>query len=90
MNRHKRRSEIISTAILVKSFGELWIDELKPLTIPMLPRGDFPATGDETPDLREYLRVIGYLQYLTLIRPDIQYAVNKLSPAVVIQIGSVT
>jgi hypothetical protein len=37
------------------------------------------ANGSPLVDPTEYQRVIGALQYLSLTRPDISFAVNKLS-----------
>jgi len=51
----------------------------KPASTPMLQGGTFPDEEGQSPDQRDYRRIIGSLQYLTLTRPDIQYSVNKLS-----------
>lgn len=54
--------------------------DCKPVNSPM----DFKSAlsiheGDLLPDASHYMRLIGRLIYLTLSRPDITFAVNKLS-----------
>lgn len=45
----------------------------------MLAKQDLFSEGDTIPQIKEYRRIIGSLQYLTLTRLDIQSAMNKLS-----------
>lgn len=54
--------------------------DAKPLSVPMDPSIKFNDT-DGTPlyDISQYRRLIGRLMYLTVSRPDITYAVNRLS-----------
>ena len=52
----------------------------KPAIIPMDPKMQLTATdGDVLTDISQYRRLIGRLLYLTLSRPDITFAVHKLS-----------
>ncbi|XP_068661644.1 uncharacterized protein [Aristolochia californica] len=52
----------------------------KPTTVPMDPKLHLTATeGDLLPDITHYRRFVGKLLYLTLSRPDITFAVHKLT-----------
>ena len=52
----------------------------KPTTCPMDPKIQLDAsTGDVLPDVSIYRHLIGCLLYLTIFRPDITFAVHKLS-----------
>lgn len=52
----------------------------KPLTVPMEPNLKLSlSTGTALPDAAVYRRLVGRLLYLTHTRPDITYAVHKLS-----------
>ncbi|CAA7050582.1 unnamed protein product [Microthlaspi erraticum] len=54
--------------------------DAKPVPTPMCPTTKLTLTsGDPLPDAKEFRAVIGSLQYLSLTRPDISFAVNKLS-----------
>ncbi|KAG7588381.1 Integrase catalytic core [Arabidopsis suecica] len=52
----------------------------KPSSIPMEPSLKLVSDGDEPPmaDPASYRRLVGKMMYLTITRPDITYAVNKL------------
>ncbi|KAG7554602.1 Retrotransposon Copia-like N-terminal [Arabidopsis suecica] len=51
----------------------------KPSSVPMIPNVKLLKTdGDLLGDKEEYRRIVGKLMYLTITRPDITYAVNKL------------
>jgi len=51
----------------------------RPLSTPIASRPKFSAhEGELLNDPTEYRQVIGALQYCTLTRPDISYAVNQL------------
>ncbi|CAL9245770.1 unnamed protein product [Arabidopsis halleri] len=52
----------------------------KPVATPMASSPKLTAnTGTKLTDATEYRRVVGSLQYLAFTRPDISYAVNRLS-----------
>lgn len=51
----------------------------KPTIIPMEPNIKFSNTDDTNVDPSSYRRIIGQLLYLTTTRPDITFAVHKLS-----------
>ncbi|KAG7536467.1 Integrase catalytic core [Arabidopsis suecica] len=52
----------------------------KPVTTPMATSPKLPLhSGTRLPDPKEYRAVVGSLQYLALTRPDLSYAVNRLS-----------
>ena len=52
----------------------------KPVSTPMASSPKLTLNSDSPlSDPREYRQVVGSLQYLSLTRPDISYAVNKLS-----------
>lgn len=52
----------------------------KPVSTPMASSPKLTLTsGAALSDPREYKQVVGSLQYLSLTRPDISYAVNRLS-----------
>ncbi|CAL8990669.1 unnamed protein product, partial [Prunus brigantina] len=53
--------------------------EAKPVSTPAISGKRFSITdGDPLPDATEYRSVVGALQYLTLTRPDIAFAVNQV------------
>lgn len=71
LSQHKYIQDLLQTTNMIGAK-----DVLAPLsTSTSLHLIDGTATMDST----EYRRVIGNLQYLSLTRPDISYAVNKLS-----------
>ncbi|XP_068647981.1 uncharacterized mitochondrial protein AtMg00810-like [Aristolochia californica] len=52
----------------------------KPTLVPMDPKLHLTATdGDLLPDITHYRRLVGKLLYLTLSRPDITFAIHKLT-----------
>lgn len=54
----------------------------KPVSVPMEPNlelSDSPTSGDLLPDASVYRKLVGKLLYLTHTRPDITYALHKLS-----------
>ncbi|KAL9300604.1 putative RNA-directed DNA polymerase [Arabidopsis thaliana] len=52
----------------------------KPIATPMATTPKLTLnSGTKLPDATEYRRVVGSLQYLAFTRPDISYAVNRLS-----------
>lgn len=55
------------------------MENAKPATTPMAVNFDFSSEEEPMEKAREYRRVIGSLQYITMTRPDVQVAVNILS-----------
>lgn len=55
------------------------MDSLKPAVIPMFPNFDLNAKSRPILETKEYMRMIGSLQYITLTQPNVQLAVNWLS-----------
>ncbi|XP_019084251.1 PREDICTED: uncharacterized protein LOC109125910 [Camelina sativa] len=51
----------------------------KPSSLPMIPNLKmYKEQGDLLEDRKQYRRIVGKLMYLTITRPDITFAVNKL------------
>lgn len=67
------------TQYLVNLLRSCNLDNLRPSTTPMVTNLDLHSEEEPIEQAKEYRRVIRSLQYLTLMRPDIQYSVNKLS-----------
>lgn len=55
------------------------LDNLKPSVTPMVANLDLCPQGNPIINAREYRRIVGSLQYITLMRSDVQLAVNHLS-----------
>lgn len=55
------------------------LENLKPSSTPMITKQDLVSQEKEIDNPKEYRRVVGSLQYLTLTQPEIQFAVNMLS-----------
>ncbi|KAJ0844517.1 putative RNA-directed DNA polymerase [Helianthus annuus] len=53
--------------------------EAKPAPTPLSTNVSFVSTGESFPDVTHYRSIVGALQYLTITRPDISYAVNQVS-----------
>ncbi|KAI3780486.1 hypothetical protein L2E82_10467 [Cichorium intybus] len=53
--------------------------ESKPVHTPLAPHDSFTSIGDPFSDTTLYRSLVGALQYLTITRPDISYAVNQVS-----------
>lgn len=54
--------------------------DCKPVTTPMAASTQLTLNGgDPLPDASQYRSIVGSLQYLSFTRPDISFAVNKLS-----------
>ncbi|XP_019173195.1 PREDICTED: uncharacterized protein LOC109168598 [Ipomoea nil] len=55
------------------------MEDCKPILTPVsTTKSGFPAESDPLPDPTLFRRLAGALQYLTIIRPDLSYAVNRL------------
>ncbi|KAJ0580159.1 putative RNA-directed DNA polymerase [Helianthus annuus] len=53
--------------------------DAKPAPTPLSTNVSFISTGTTFPDATFYRSIVGALQYLTITRPDISYAVNQVS-----------
>ncbi|KAJ0834758.1 putative RNA-directed DNA polymerase [Helianthus annuus] len=53
--------------------------EAKPAPTPLSTNVSFMSVGEPYPDTTHYRSIVGALQYLTITRPDISYAVNQVS-----------
>lgn len=51
----------------------------KPVSTPLAPHESFVKHGDLFEDVTLYRSLVGALQYLTITRPDLSYAVNQVS-----------
>ncbi|KAJ0853298.1 putative RNA-directed DNA polymerase [Helianthus annuus] len=70
LNQSKYTMDILSRAKML---------EAKPAPTPLSANVSFVSTGTAFPDITFYRSIIGALQYLTITRPDISYAVNQVS-----------
>jgi len=50
----------------------------KPISSPTEPGSRLILSGDHLPDAHLYRSVVGALQYVTITRPEISYAVNRV------------
>lgn len=64
---------------LVNLLNKHDFQNLKPISTPMQHSQQFYSDAEVIEKATEYRRIIGSLQYLTMSRPDISYAVNKLA-----------
>ena len=53
--------------------------DAKPVSTPLAANAAFVTTGEPFDDPTTYRSLVGALQYLTITRPDISYAVNQVS-----------
>ncbi|XP_021979508.1 secreted RxLR effector protein 161-like [Helianthus annuus] len=53
--------------------------DAKPAPTPLSSNVSFVSAGTPFPDTTQYRSIVGALQYLTITRPDIAYAVNQVS-----------
>ncbi|XP_023745745.1 uncharacterized mitochondrial protein AtMg00810-like [Lactuca sativa] len=70
LSQSKYAHAIVSRAGLLES---------KPVATPLSPSVSFVASGTPYQDPTHYRSLVGALQYLTITRPDISYAVNQVS-----------
>ncbi|KAI3494496.1 hypothetical protein L1887_40744 [Cichorium endivia] len=68
LNQSKYAHDILERAYLLDS---------KPVTTPLASNTTFATTGELFHDPTHYRSLVGALQYLTITRPDISYAVNQ-------------
>src|SRR3954464_15733028 len=72
-----RLSQLKYTLDLLKKFS---MTECKPCSTPVCAKKQLSASyGDPLADATEYRKLVGSLQYLTFIRPDIAYAVHHVA-----------
>lgn len=67
------------TQYLVNLLHSSDMDNLKSTVTPIVANLDLHPQGSPIPNAKEYRRIVGSLQYVTLTRPDVQLAVNRLS-----------
>ncbi|XP_022003364.1 uncharacterized mitochondrial protein AtMg00810-like [Helianthus annuus] len=53
--------------------------DAKPAQTPLSTNANFVSAGDPFPDATHYRSIVGALQYLMIMRPNISYAVNQVS-----------
>ncbi|KAJ0824902.1 putative RNA-directed DNA polymerase [Helianthus annuus] len=53
--------------------------DAKPVSTPLTPHESFTVDGEPCTDPTAYRSLVGALQYLTITRPDLSYAVNQVS-----------
>ncbi|XP_021984773.1 uncharacterized mitochondrial protein AtMg00810-like [Helianthus annuus] len=70
LNQSKYAGEILEWAKMV---------DAKPVHTPLPSNVSFSSTGDPYDDPTHYRSIVGVLQYLTITRPDISYAINQVS-----------
>uniref|UniRef100_A0A251TUQ9 Putative zinc finger, CCHC-type n=1 Tax=Helianthus annuus TaxID=4232 RepID=A0A251TUQ9_HELAN len=70
LNQSKYASDILVRACMM---------DAKPATTPLATNVTFSNSGELFSDPTQYRSIVGALQYLTITRPDISYAVNQVS-----------
>lgn len=70
LNQSKYAREILDRAKMM---------DAKPVYTPLSSNISFTSDGELYPDPTHYRSIVGALQYLTITRPDISYAVNQVS-----------
>ncbi|GKA78154.1 uncharacterized mitochondrial protein-like protein, partial [Tanacetum coccineum] len=70
LNQSKYAKEILTRSNMI---------DAKPAPTPLGANVSIVSTGDPFPDPTHYRSIVGALQYLTITRPDISYAVNQIS-----------
>lgn len=64
---------------LINLLASCGMTNLKPSSVPMVANQDLTTQEEPIADGKQFRRILGSLQYLTLTRPDIQFSVNKLA-----------
>ena len=80
VQRNSQGLYLTQTRYIADLLHKTKMSDAKPMPTPMCSSTTLTLqSGDPLPSGTEYRAVIGSLQYLSLTRPDIAYAVNKLS-----------
>ncbi|CAL9023393.1 unnamed protein product [Prunus brigantina] len=79
LTRNSHGLSLTQSKYIVDILKRTKMHEAKPVSTPTISGKRFSITdGDPLPDATEYRSVVGALQYLTLTRPDIAFAVNQV------------
>lgn len=79
LTRNSHGLSLTQSKYIVDLLKRTKMHEAKPVSTPAISGKRFSITdGDPLPDATEYRSVVGALQYLTLTRPDIAFAVNQV------------
>ncbi|KAI3719151.1 hypothetical protein L6452_20045 [Arctium lappa] len=70
LNQSKYAKDILARAQML---------DAKPAPTPLAVNTSFTTSGEPFPDPSHYRSIVGALQYLTITRPDLSYAVNQVS-----------
>ncbi|XP_043725932.1 uncharacterized mitochondrial protein AtMg00810-like [Telopea speciosissima] len=78
-NRSSKGITLTQTKYALQLLERTGMTQCKPINTPM-PSGHKLSTqnGEPLPEAHEYRQIVGALQYLTMTRPDLTYAVNQV------------